>query len=122
MLVLITLSCQHFQIGTSDGVSTMLVDTIFAILFIFFPFSLFHSLLRPFLTEGVFGSKEWFGAANDLGLDPILDPGGHFGDPCWPFLILHKNYVIFPGIFLFSKYIFQLIGTTICTGLDMYKS
>ena len=90
--------------------------------FILFPFSLFHSLLRPFLTERVFGSKEWFGAANDLGLDPFLDPGGHFGDPCWPFLILHKNYVIFPGIFLFSKYIFQLIGTTICTGLDMYKS
>ena len=83
MLVLIALSCQHFQIGTSDGVTTMLVDAIFAIIFIFFPFSLFHSLLRPFLTEGVFGSKEWFGAANDL---------------------------------------FQLIGTTICTGLDMYKS
>ena len=88
MLVLITLSCQHFQVGTSDGVATMLVETIFAIIFIFFPFSLFHSLLRPFLTEGVFGSKEWFGAANDLGLDPFSDPGGHFGDPYWPFLIL----------------------------------
>ena len=35
---------------------------------------------------------------------------------------IHKNYVNFPGIFLFSKYIFQLIGTIICTGLNMYKS
>ena len=35
---------------------------------------------------------------------------------------IHENYVNFPSIFLFSKYIFHLIGTIICTGLDMYKS
>ena len=77
----------------------MMYWPLFSLVFsIFFP-PVFFPPSRPFLIEGVLGSKNLFSESclerpKNLGVDTFPDPVGHFGAPWGPYWILQALQVV----------------------------
>ena len=105
-------NCWQWRSGHYTHQSFPFFLPIFSPFFLPF-FSPFFSPSRPFLTEGVLGSKSLFSKSC---LDNFPDPVGHFGAPWRPFWILQTwiGLSSAPACFICPKtLLFQLIPANI---------